>query len=147
MHYSNFDVDKVWPETGTKMWELVDFSTHATDIEKINVDSVTMEDIIFVEQNMTDNMYLRVARDGLGMIMHRDATKSKALAELARIWGVSQSEIVAFGDDLNDIDMLTYAGVGVAMGNALEEVKVTADFICLSNNEDGVAKWIEENIL
>lgn len=120
MHDSNFDVDTVWPEI--KKWEAVDFSNHEVDIEKINVDSVTVEDAIFIEQNMTANMHLKIARDGLGMIMHKDATKSKALAKLARIWGIAGSEIVAFGDDLNDIDLLIYAGVGVA-------------------------RWIEENVL
>ncbi|MCL2079415.1 MAG: HAD hydrolase family protein [Oscillospiraceae bacterium] len=129
------------------MWRFVDFSTHDVDIEKINVASVTAEDVTFIEQYMTDNMYLKVARDGLGMIMHKDATKAKALTQLARLWGISQSEIVAFGDDSNDIDMLAYVGVGVAMGNAINEVKAVADFVCNTNNNDGVAKWIEENIL
>jgi Cof subfamily protein (haloacid dehalogenase superfamily) len=145
MHYSNFDVDTVWPEI--QKWKIVDFTTHDVDIEKINVESVTEEDAIFIRQYMTGNMYLKVARDGLGMIMHKDATKSKALAELARIWGIAQSEIVAFGDDLNDIDMLSYAGFGVAMGNALDEVKAVADYICDTNENDGVAKWLEENVL
>ena len=77
------------------------------------------------------------------MVMHKDATKAKAIEELARIWGISQSEIVAFGDDLNDIDMLSYAGISVAMGNALDEVKAVADFICETCDNDGVAKWIE----
>ena len=108
---------------------------------------MTAEDAIFIEQNMTGNMYLKVARDGLGMVMHKDATKSKALAELARIWGVAQSEIIAFGDDLNDIDMLSYEGIGVAMGNALDEVKAVADCICDDCDYDGVAKWLEEKVL
>ena len=140
MHYSNFDVDTVWPEI--QKWKTVDFTTHDIDIEKINVDSVTAEDATFIMQYMTGNMYLKVARDGLGMIMHKDATKSKALAELARIWDIAQSEIVAFGDDLNDIDMLAYTGVGVAVGNALDEVKAAADYICDTNDNDGVAKWL-----
>ena len=144
-HYTTFDVAAVWPDI--KKWEIVDFSTHEVDTEKMNVDSITADDAIFIERNMTDSMYLKVARDGLGMVMHKDATKSKALAKLARIWGIAQSEIVAFGDDINDIDMLSYAGVGVAMGNALDEVKAAADFTSFSNNEDGVAVWLEKNVL
>jgi hydroxymethylpyrimidine pyrophosphatase-like HAD family hydrolase len=145
MHFSNFDVGKVWQEI--ERWKIVDFSTHDVDIEKINVDSVTAEIEAFINQYLTGDMYLSVARDGLGMIMHKDATKSKAVAGLARIWGVSQSEIAAFGDDTNDLDMLIYAGAGVAMGNALDEVKAAADYICDTNENDGVAKWIEENVL
>jgi len=128
-------------------WKIVDFSTHNVDIEKINVDSITAEDATYIKQYMTGNMYLKVARDGLGMIMHKDATKSKALTELARIWGIAKTEIVAFGDDLNDIDMLSFAGIGIAMGNALDEVKAVADFICDDCDNNGVAKWLEENIL
>jgi hypothetical protein len=48
---------------------------------------------------------------------------------------------------LNDIDLLEYAGVGIAMGNALEKVKAVADHICDTNENDGLAKWIEENLL
>ena len=87
------------------------------------------------------------ADDGIAMIMHNGATKSKAVAALARQWGISQSEIVAFGDHLNDIDMLTYAGIGVATSGALDEAKAAADYVCGSCDEDGVAQWIEENIL
>ncbi len=48
------------------------------------------------------------------------------------------------GDNYNDIDMLKYAGLGVAMGNAPEEVKQAADFVTLSNEEDGVAAALEK---
>ena len=44
---------------------------------------------------------------------------------------------------MNDIDLLAYAGIGVAMGNALDEVKDVADQICGANTEDGVARWLE----
>ena len=54
---------------------------------------------------------------------------------------------MAFGDDFNDVDMLDYAGVSVAMGNAPDQVKLVADYICDTNNNDGMAKWIEENLL
>ena len=63
------------------------------------------------------------------------------------MWGIKPEEIVAFGDDLNDIDMLGYAGVGVVMDNALEQVKTVADYICDTNDNDGLAKWLEENVL
>jgi hydroxymethylpyrimidine pyrophosphatase-like HAD family hydrolase len=66
---------------------------------------------------------------------------------LAKIWNIEPSEIAAFGDDLNDIDLLRYAGYGVAMENALDEVKAVADYICDTNDNDGVAKWLEDNML
>ena len=58
-----------------------------------------------------------------------------------------QVQIIAVGDDFNDIGMLKLCGTGVAMKNAIPQVKEVADYETLSNNEDGVAKYIEENIL
>jgi len=86
-------------------------------------------------------------RDGLGMVMHREAIKSAAVAELADRWMISKYEIAAFGDDLNDIDMLKYAGIGIAMDNALDEVKAATGYICGDCDNDSVAKWLEENVL
>ena len=145
MHYTNFDISLRWEHI--KNFEIVDFARHELDSEKIVMTVDSPEQEAFIKEHLTGNMYLTVARDRLGMIMHRDATKSKALAELARIWGIKQSEIAAFGDDLNDIDLLEYSGISVAVGNALDEVKAAADYICDTNDNDGAAKWLEENLL
>jgi len=57
------------------------------------------------------------------------------------------SEIVSFGDDTNDIDLLDFCGISVAMENALDNVKKSANEICDTNENDSVAKWLEENVL
>jgi len=145
MHYTNFDVVPIWPHITN--FKIVDFARHELDAEKICTTVNSPEDEAFIRQNLTENMYISIARDKLGMIMHRDATKSKALAELAEIWGIKPPEIAAFGDDLNDIDMLKYAGISVAVENALSEVKAAAGYICDNNENDGLAKWLEENVL
>lgn len=148
MHYSNFVVSDIWPQI--KNYEIVDFTQHDMNAEKIYTPNPTPDDKLFIEQRLPDDLYFVVTADGagyLGQIMHKDATKAKAVSALAQHWGISQSEIVVFGDDLNDIDMLTYAGIGVAMGNALDKVKEVSDCVCLRNDDDGVARWIEENIL
>jgi hydroxymethylpyrimidine pyrophosphatase-like HAD family hydrolase len=80
------------------------------------------------------------------MIMHRDATKMKAIAALAAHWNIDAQDIVAFGDDLNDIDMLAGCGIGVAMGNALDEVKAIADDVCETNDNDGLATWLKRHV-
>ena len=54
---------------------------------------------------------------------------------------------MGFGDDLNDIPLLQAGGWGVAVSNALPTVKAAAQEVCLSNQEDGVAHWLEEHIL
>jgi hydroxymethylpyrimidine pyrophosphatase-like HAD family hydrolase len=54
---------------------------------------------------------------------------------------------VSFGDDKNDLEMIKRCGIGVAVENALDEVKNVAKYVCKSNNDDGVARWLEEYIL
>ncbi len=74
-------------------------------------------------------------------------TKEKAILAVCEACNVDLSEIVAFGDDYADIGMLKICGIGVAMGNAIQEVKDIADDITLSNEEDGVAVYLEKWII
>ncbi|WP_438448626.1 Cof-type HAD-IIB family hydrolase [Gorillibacterium sp. sgz5001074] len=71
-------------------------------------------------------------------IMHPDASKGHALRKLAVRMGIPREQILAVGNYFNDIDMLRFAGLGVAMANSPEEVKQAADEVTLSNNEEGV---------
>ena len=57
--------------------------------------------------------------------------------------GLESSEIMAFGDGDNDIDMLKFAGIGVAMGNAGDAVKAAADYVTASVDDDGIEKALE----
>ncbi len=69
-------------------------------------------------------------------------TKASGLRHVCKLLGIDMSEAVAVGDSLNDVPMLREAGLGVAMGNAQEEVKAVADAVTLSNEEDGVGHVI-----
>ncbi|GLW91964.1 HAD family hydrolase [Actinokineospora globicatena] len=80
---------------------------------------------------------------GLLEISARGVTKAKGLAEVAEIVGVDQSAVIAFGDMPNDIEMLRWAGHGVAMANAHDDVKAAADEVTAPNSEDGVAQVLE----
>lgn len=80
-------------------------------------------------------------------IMHRDANKARALQLVAAHYGISRSEVLAVGDSYNDLAMLAWAGIGVAVGNAPQLVKEAADDVTLSNDEDGVAEALEKWIL
>ncbi len=77
-------------------------------------------------------------------INHKNAHKGAALRALAAYLGFSSAEILAFGDGENDISMLQEVGYGVAMANACENALRAAPYRTLSNDEDGVAKGIEE---
>lgn len=76
-------------------------------------------------------------------INSREATKGAALKKLAAELGIPLSRTMAFGDDSNDITMLKEAGIGVAMGNAYDDVKQAADYITADCNDGGVAKAIK----
>lgn len=78
---------------------------------------------------------------------HPDATKGNAVKLLATKLGIKQHEIMAIGDNGNDISMIQFAGCGVAMKNAIPEVKAVADYETLTNNEGGVAHAIQKFIL
>jgi len=80
-------------------------------------------------------------------IMRAGLSKAVALAEVARDYGIPRQRVVAIGDAPNDVGMLTYAAVGVAMANAHTSAKVAADRLTLSNDLDGVAVVVEELFL
>ena len=71
---------------------------------------------------------------------------SIAIKFLSKHLNIPLEEIICFGDDFNDIGMLKLCGKGIAVSNAILEVKNIADEVTLSNNEDGVAKYIEKNL-
>lgn len=73
---------------------------------------------------------------------NKDAGKGPALRELAKMLRIDREEIAAFGNAENDIDMIRFAGTGIAVANAAEEVRAAADEVTESNDEDGVARWI-----
>ena len=77
-------------------------------------------------------------------INHKDANKGAALTGLASRLGLTRSQVMSFGDGLNEISMIREAGIGVAMQNAVEEVKSAADLITGSCEESGVAQVIEQ---
>ena len=72
------------------------------------------------------------------------ANKGEALAALARHLNLPETATMSFGDGLNDISMLKSAGIGIAMANAQQACKDVADYVTLSNDEDGVAAAIEK---
>lgn len=77
-------------------------------------------------------------------VMACGVTKGRAVENLAEILEIKREEIIAIGDNHNDLSMLEYAGFSIAMGNAEECVKNIADLITASNDEDGVAKALKK---
>jgi len=83
--------------------------------------------------------YLELLPDGV--------SKGAALTEVSRLTGVPLAEIAAFGDSNNDLELLETAGLGVAVANALDNVKAVADYIASKPNGDGVAEALHRYVL
>ncbi|GIN74791.1 hypothetical protein J14TS2_52660 [Bacillus sp. J14TS2] len=91
--------------------------------------------------------FIRHNESDLYDINPKDATKLDGIKMIAKYFNILLSEVIAFGDNYNDIKMLQGCGIGVAMSNAIDECKSASKFICSDCDNDGVARWLEENLL
>jgi Cof subfamily protein (haloacid dehalogenase superfamily) len=80
----------------------------------------------------------------LAQLLSSSADKAVALQHLVEGWGLSMANVMAFGDDVNDVGMLRASAVGVAVRNAVDEVHAAADRVTGSNDEEGVATLVNE---
>ncbi|QAA34793.1 sugar-phosphatase [Clostridium manihotivorum] len=79
--------------------------------------------------------------------LNKESNKGEGVRALAEHLGIKQEEVICVGDAGNDLHMIEFAGLGVAMGNAFDEVKQVANYVTSTNEEDGVAEVIEKFIL
>ena len=100
-----------------------------------------------IETTLTDDVYHTIANNDLIQIMSNEATKWNGIKQMLSHFGVSPSAAVYFGDDNDDIEPIKNCGLGVAVSNAIPSVLDVADRVIDSNDMDGVAKFIEENLL
>ena len=110
-----------------------------TSVEDRDAARAEIQDIPGIEITGALPMNLEINAEGVN--------KGKAMIELGKVLGIPKEEIMAFGDGDNDLKMLKEVGVGVAMENAIEPVKEAADYITLTNDEEGVARFIEKYVL
>lgn len=144
VRYTNFDVSVYWR---TQTWRFTDF----TNVPEGVADKL----IIFPEPEQWDRLRtlvppdfdVHVSEGAMWMLMSPQANKEHAMRVLCERLAVPPEATVSFGDDLIDIGMLRASGLGVAVANANPAVLDVAGAICPSNNEDGVAQWIESHLL
>lgn len=135
------------------LWDESHFSSF--DLEKV-IEKPAVKLLVRDEKRSAESMYSLLKHElsgvhitysiseGLLELSYPHVTKVTGLAEVAKDYGVDSKDIIAFGDMPNDIDMLSWAGCGVAMGNAHPILKNYANFITKINDEDGVAHILEQ---
>jgi Cof subfamily protein (haloacid dehalogenase superfamily) len=110
------------------------------DLEKVNyVRKIIEREIPGVETTKSDINILEVMKEGVN--------KKRALEFVISYLGIAPEEVMAIGDNENDLEMVEFAGLGIAMGNAIEELKKIADYVTSSYENDGVARAIEKFVL
>ena len=144
VRYTNFDVRMLWSKQD---FVITDFS---------NVPRGTADKIIIVPRDgekeqlqriLPDDFSLHISEDVLWMLTNPLANKGHALNVICDRLGVKASRTVVFGDDIIDIDMFRAGGYGVAVANSNQRLLAIADEVCASNNDDGVAQWLNSNLL
>lgn len=124
---------KFFKETNGKITKCIAFSLKPDKIKSLKKELDKLEDLVYF---------------GAGSrsveINNKGVSKGNAVKALANYYGFKREEVVCIGDNENDISMIEYAGFGVAMGNAIQDVKDLADYITDTNKEDGVAKAIKK---
>lgn len=130
------DLERAFEEDKVQILKSVVVDSDSEKIQGLRNDIVGTG-IVSVSQSMKDNLE----------VMNRGVTKGNAVKMLAQLYGIDREEIIAIGDNENDISMIEYAGMGIAMGNAEESLKSVADHITGDYQEDGVAEAIERFIL
>lgn len=126
-------------------YEIVDYKENSLRwAEKIFFDVNQMGGLEKVKNNLPEDCTLTTSYGILGEITHRNAIKLDALNYVLDQLGFTLDHVIAFGDDMSDIGIVSQSGIGVAMENAIYEIKRTADLITDSNNADGVANILKK---
>jgi Cof subfamily protein (haloacid dehalogenase superfamily) len=119
----------------------------AQETYKITVEIFNRETALNIGNKFKECNLISFSGENRHRFAHKEAEKMAAIEATAKNKDIEISDIIAFGDDYNDIEMIKKCGIGVAMENGTDEIKKIAKYICGNNNNDGVAKWIEKNIL
>lgn len=123
---------------------LQEHHSNPLSIEVIFQNKKEQQDVVRIFQNMFSDITLLEKTPSLLLIAPECVTKWNGLRYLADYLDISRSEIVAIGDSIDDLELIEGAGVGVAMGNGIAELKKAADWITRTNDDDGLAYMVKE---
>lgn len=143
-YYRNDDgkVSKDWGEVFRT--DFADFDQEAMRFLIVTPDERVVANLA---QKVENCNYLNFLNTNWYRISKNGASKENAIAKIGEYLHIRPEEMIAFGDDYGDMGMLRYCGTGCAMANAMADVKPAADVVIGSNDEDGVAHYLEEFVL
>lgn len=143
-HYWNYKID---PKKQDQSWG----DSIYTDFKDFNQESLKMCVEIFdsdkaekLKNILTDCDCVRFSDGYWYKFTKKGVTKEKAITEICHVCKFEPENIIAFGDDFVDIGMLKLCGIGIAMGNAIRDVKQIADVVIGTNDNDGIADYLIE---
>ena len=142
--YTNFDASVIWKDIISEKLDIENLP--AGEIDKIIIEMDSIEKINGIKKFLQEELYLEINEGRIGLIMNKGATKWNAIKELLKYYKIEIKNTIAFGDDFNDLEMVKNCGAGIAMENGIDDIKNIAKYICGNNEENGVAKWIKENV-
>lgn len=145
-HYQNFKSDPAVQDDSWSDSIYCDFDRYSGPTLKISTE-ITDETFPALSAALPDCDCLRHSEVDWCKITRKNITKGAALEAVCRTLGLLPEEIAAFGDDTPDIELLRLCGLGVAMGNAIPAVKAAADVIIGTNDEDGIAAWVDAMLI
>ena len=128
-------------------FEKVDLDEHIIKIMLIDEEEILNKAIEKLPKEIYENYNVVKSTPYFLEIINKNGNKGQGLKALAKHLNVKKEEIIAVGDAGNDLEMIKYAGLGVAMGNATDDVIEVANYKTTSNNEDGIAKIVEKFIM
>ena len=144
--YTNYD----GPPWSSENWNLV-YTTFAeplpANVSKIAIEAKDMHPMEQVVEALSSVHLYNNSGEQWCQIMHTDATKLNGVRKICKREGISLGDVVAFGDDFNEVPMLQACGKGIVVANGAEAAKNAADEICAHNETEGVARWIEQYVL
>lgn len=146
--YTNDKEHKKWSSDADWNPVITDFFKPINEeVCKIAVECASSETILSITNHYPEVYVLPNNGENWQLIMHYTSSKFNAISYLSSLTGIAVEDIISFGDDYNDVEMLQKCGVGVAVENAVDDAKTAADFICDTNDNDGVARFIDKYIL
>lgn len=143
-HYWNYKID---PKKQDQSWGdsiYTDFKDFNQESLKICVEIFDSDKAEKLKNILTDCDCVRFSDGYWYKFTKKGVTKEKAITEICHVCKFAPENIIAFGDDFVDIGMLKLCGIGIAMGNAIQDVKQIADVVIGTNDNDGIADYLIE---